>query len=117
MSTEFRRIVSEDPGISSSSLVAIGIHTFSTDICNDLDVQQSGRRSPVPFSNGTLIKSVERTAGYNDYANWALFLEAQGQSLDDLIWYGWDNPKYPGTMSCSEGLCKGSRVLPQLKSR
>jgi uncharacterized protein (TIGR04562 family) len=94
-STEFRRLLNEDPRhlflIASSRKYP---HVF---------YGYQGRNMKVPaewqpiacsiLKMGHLIKSIEEDSqDINDYAQLGVFLERQGQSLDDLYNYDWENP-------------------------
>lgn len=93
--TVFRQIVSEDPRhlflLASSRKYP---HIF---------FGYKGRKMEVPIEwqkvacsilkMGHLIKAIEEDSqDINDYAQLGFFLEMQGQSLDDLYYYDWENP-------------------------
>ncbi|MGC2062583.1 MAG: hypothetical protein WA610_06365 [Thermodesulfovibrionales bacterium] len=97
MSAEFRRIVSEDPRhlflLASSRRYPCVFYWYKG---SDLDVPAAWQQIACSMLKmGHLIKSVEEDSqDIYDYAELGFYLGAQGQSLDDLYRYGWDNPKH-----------------------
>ena len=119
MSTEFRRIVSEDPRhlflLASSRRYPCVLHGYRG---RDLDVPASWQHIACSMLKmGHLIKSVEEDSqDINDYAQLGFFLEAQGQSLDDLYRYAWDNPKHiPDNEPAQRAFVKVSTFFHKLK--
>jgi len=97
LSRDFRLIVGEDPRhlflLASSRRYP---HVFRGYKGIDLDIPTEWQQIACSMLKmGHLIKSVEEDSqDINDYAQLGFFLEAQGQSLDDLYRFGWDNPKH-----------------------
>jgi uncharacterized protein (TIGR04562 family) len=119
MSTEFRRIVSEDPRhlflLASSRRYPYVFHGYKG---GDLDVPAGWQQIACSMLKmGHLIKSVEEDSqDINDYAQLGFFLGAQGQSLDDLYRYGWDNPKHiPDNEPAQRAFVKISTFFHKLK--
>ncbi|OGW26017.1 MAG: hypothetical protein A2X59_07985 [Nitrospirae bacterium GWC2_42_7] len=119
MSTEFRQVISEDPRhlflFASSRRYP---HVFYGYKGSDLDIPASWQQVACSMLKmGYLIKSVEEDSqDINDYAQLGFFLEAQGQSLDDLYWYGWDNAKnIPDNESAKRAFVKVSTFIYKLK--
>jgi uncharacterized protein (TIGR04562 family) len=119
MSAEFRRTVSEDPRhlflLSSSRRYPLVFHGYKG---SDLDVPVAWQQVACSMLKmGHLIKSVEEDSqDISDYAQLGFFLEAQGQSLDDLYRYGWDNPKHiPDSESAKRAFVKVSTFFHKLK--
>lgn len=119
MSTEFRRIVSEDPRhlflLASSRRYPRVFHGYKG---SDLDVPAAWQQIACSMLKmGHLIKSVEEDSqDINDYAQLGFFLEAQGQSLYDLYRYGWDNPKHiPDNEPAQRAFVKVSTFFHKLK--
>jgi len=58
----------------------------------------------------------EDSQDINDYAQLGFFLEAQGQSLDDLYWYAWDRPEHiPDNAPAQRAFVKVSTFFHKLK--
>jgi uncharacterized protein (TIGR04562 family) len=119
MSPEFRRIVSEDPRhlflLASSRRYPHVFHGYKG---SDLDIPAAWQQIACSMLKmGHLIKSVEEDSqDINDYAQLGFFLEAQGQSLDDLYRYGWDNPKHiPDNEPAQRAFVKVSTFFHKLK--
>jgi uncharacterized protein (TIGR04562 family) len=119
ISTEFRRIVSEDPRhlflLASSRRYPHVFHGYKG---RDLDVPVEWQQIACSILKmGHLIKSVEEDSqDINDYAQLGFFLEAQGQSLDDLYRYGWHNPKHiPDNEPAQRAFVKVSTFFHKLK--
>ena len=97
MNTDFHRMVTEDPRhlflLASSRRYPYVFHGYHG---STFDVPSEWQRIACSMLKmGHLIKSVEEDSqDINDYAQLGFFLEAQGQSLDDLHRFGWDNPKH-----------------------
>ncbi len=119
MNTEFRRIVSEDPRhlfLLASSLRYP--HVFRGYRGKDLDVPARWQQIACSMLKmGHLIKSVEEDSqDINDCAQLGYFLEAQGQSLDDLYRYSWNNPKHiPDSEPAQRAFVKVSMFFHKLK--
>jgi uncharacterized protein (TIGR04562 family) len=66
---------------------------------------------------GHLIKSIEEDSqDINDYAQLGVFLEKQGQSLDDLYHYDWENPGHlPDSEYAQRAFVKISTFFHKLK--
>ncbi|MBA4371362.1 MAG: hypothetical protein C0402_00700 [Thermodesulfovibrio sp.] len=96
-SAEFRRLVGEDPRhlflLASSRRYPRVFYGYKG---RDLDVPAGWQQIACSMLKmGHLIKSVEEDSqDINDYAQLGFFLAAQGQSLDDLHHYNWDNPQH-----------------------
>jgi uncharacterized protein (TIGR04562 family) len=119
MSAEFRRIVSEDPRhlflLASSRRYPQVFHGYKG---GDLDVPSEWQQAACSMLKmGHLIKSVEEDSqDINDYAQLGLFLETQGQSLDDLYRFAWDNPKHiPDSGPAQRAFVKVSTFFHKLK--
>lgn len=119
MNAEFRRIVSEDPRhlflMASSCRYP---HVFYGHENRDLDVPPAWQQIACSMLKmGHLIKSVEEDSqDINDHAQLGFFLEAQGQSLDDLYHYDWDNPKHiPDNEPAQRAFVKVSTFFHKLK--
>lgn len=119
MSTEFQRIVSEDPRhlflLASSRRYPCVFHGYKG---SNLDVPAVWQQMACSMLKmGHLIKSVEEDSqDINDYAQLGFFLEVQGQNLDDLYWYRWDNPKHiPDSESARRAFVKVSTFFHKLK--
>jgi len=116
---EFRRVVDEDPRhlflLASSRKyprVFFGYHGSS------LDVPASWQQAACSLLKmGHLIKSVEEDSqDINDYAQLGFFLEAQGQSLDDLFHYDWEHPAHiPPTEAAQRAFVKVSLFFHRLR--
>jgi uncharacterized protein (TIGR04562 family) len=118
-SDEFRRVVSEDPRhlflLASSRRYPHVFHGYKGD---DLDVPAAWQQTACSMLKmGHLIKSVEEDSqDINDYAQLGFFLEAQGQSLDDLYRFAWDNPEHiPDNESARRAFVKVSTFFHKLK--
>jgi len=119
MSTELRRIVREDPRhlflLASSRRYPCVFHGYKG---GDLDVPAAWQQIACSMLKmGHLIKSVEEDSqDINDYAQLGFFLEAQGQSLDDLYRYGWDHPAHiPDNEPAQRAFVKVSTFFHKLK--
>jgi uncharacterized protein (TIGR04562 family) len=119
MSAEFLRIVSEDPRhlflLASSRRYPRVFHGYKG---SDLDVPAAWQQIACSMLKmGHLIKSVEEDSqDINDYVQLGFFLEAQGQSLDDLYRYVWDNPKLiPDNEPAQRAFVKVSTFFHKLK--
>ncbi len=119
MNTVFRRIVSEDPRhlflLASSRRYPHVFHGYKG---SDLDVPAAWQEIACSMLKmGHLIKSVEEDSqDINDYAQLGFFLEAQGESLDDLYRYSWDNPKHiPDNEPAKRAFVKVSTFFHKLK--
>jgi len=117
--TEFRRIVSEDPRhlflLASSRRYPEVFYGYKG---SSLDIPAAWQQAACSMLKmGHLVKSVEEDSqDINDYAQLGFFLEAQGQSLDDLYRYGWDNPKHiPDNAPAQRAFVKVSTFFHKLK--
>lgn len=96
-SPEFRLIVSEDPRhlflLASSRRYPRVFHGYKG---LDMDIPETWQQIACSMLKmGHLVKSVEEDSqDINDYAQLGFFLEAHGQSLDDLYRYAWDKPQH-----------------------
>lgn len=118
-SVEFQRIVSEDPRhlflLASSRRYPCVFHGYKG---SDLDIPAAWQQIACSMLKmGHLIKSVEEDSqDINDYAQLGFFLEAQGESLDDLYRYAWDNPKHiPDNEPAQRAFVKVSTFFHKLK--
>jgi uncharacterized protein (TIGR04562 family) len=116
---EFRRIVSDDPRhlflLASSRRYPRVFHGYKG---VDLNVPAEWQQIACSMLKmGHLIKSVEEDSqDINDYVQLGFFLEAQGQSLDDLYRYGWNNPKHiPDNGPAQRAFVKVSTFFHKLK--
>ena len=119
MNTEFRRIVNEDPRhlflLASSRRYPRVFYGYEG---SDLDVPGAWQQIACSMLKmAHLIKSVEEDSqDINDYAQLGFFLEAQGQSLDDLYQYDWDNPQHiPDNEPAQRAFVKVSTFFHKLK--
>ena len=119
MNTEFRRIISDDPRhlflLASSRRYPRVFYGYKG---ADLNVPTEWQQVACSMLKmGHLIKSVEEDSqDINDYAQLGFFLEAHGQSLDDLYRYGWDNPKHiPDNAPAQRAFVKVSTFFLKLK--
>ncbi|MBI5634775.1 MAG: hypothetical protein HZA15_15005 [Nitrospirae bacterium] len=119
MNAEFRRIVSEDPRhlflLSSSRRYP---HVFYGHEGRDFNVPPAWQQIACSMLKmAHLIKSVEEDSqDINDYAQLGFFLEEQGQSLDDLYQYDWDNPRHiPDNEPAQRAFVKVSSFFYKLK--
>ncbi len=119
MGKEFRRLVNEDPRhlflLASSRRYPQVFHGYKG---SDLDVPSEWQQTACSMLKmGHLIKSVEEDSqDINDYAQLGFFLEAQGESLDDLYRYAWDNPKHiPDNEPAQRAFVKVSTFFHKLK--
>jgi len=118
-SADFRQMVNEDPRhlflLASSRRYP---HVFYGYKNGDLDIPAAWQEIACSMLKmGHLIKSVEEDSqDINDYAQLGFFLEAQGQSLDDLYQYRWDNPKHiPDSEPARRAFVKVSTFFHKLK--
>ncbi|MBI5847902.1 MAG: hypothetical protein HZB31_08135 [Nitrospirae bacterium] len=119
MDTEFRQLVRADPRhlflMASSRRYQ---HVFYGHEGRDFDVPGAWQQMACSMLKmAHLIKSVEEDSqDINDYAQLGFFLEAQGQSLDDLYQYDWDNPKHiPDNEPAQTAFVKVSTFFHKLK--
>ncbi len=116
---EFRLIISQDPRhlflMASSRRYP---HVFYGYEGRDLDVPHAWQQVACSMLKmAHLIKSVEEDSqDINDHAQLGFFLEAQGQSLDDLYYYDWDSPKHiPDNEPAQRAFVKVSTFFHKLK--
>lgn len=94
---EFREIINEDPRnlflLASSRKYPQVFYGYKG---RDLDVPPRWQQAACSILKmAHLIKSIEEDSqDVNDYAQLGLFLEIQGQNLNDLYHYDWRNPKH-----------------------
>src|SRR5208337_4208227 len=119
MNKDFRRIVDEDPRhlflMASSRRYPHIFHGYKG---RGLDVPAAWQEIACSMLKmGHLIKSVEEDSqDSNDYAQLGFFLEAQGQSLDDLYRYAWNNPKHiPDNEPAQRAFVKVSMFFHKLR--
>jgi uncharacterized protein (TIGR04562 family) len=116
---EFRRVVGEDPRhlflLASSGKYP---HVFCGYEGKEMDVPATWQRAACAMLKmGHLIKSIEEDSqDIDDYAQLGLFLESQGQRLDDLYYYNWENPGHlPENESVLRAFVKISTFFHKLK--
>ena len=117
--TEFRQIVSEDPRhllLLASSRKYPHVFYGYKGLTGEVPVQWQRTACSI-LKMGLLIKSVEEDSqDIDDYAQLGLFLEMQGQSLDDLYNYDWENPGLiPESESAQRAFVKISTFFHKLK--
>jgi len=94
-STEFRNVVEEDPRhlflLASSGKYPRVFYGYKG---NNMDVPAEWQQAACSILKmAHLIRSIEEDSqDINDYAQLGLFLEAEGQRLDDLYSYNWQHP-------------------------
>jgi uncharacterized protein (TIGR04562 family) len=115
----FRQIVSEDPRhlflLSSSKKYP---HIFSGYKGKNMEVPAEWQKAACSILKmGHLIKAIEEDSqDIDDYAQLGFFLEMQGQSLDDLYYYDWENPGIlPESESSLRAFVKISTFFHKLK--
>ena len=118
-STGFRQIVSEDPRhlflLASSRKYP---HIFFGYKGNKTEVPVEWQKAACSILKmGHLIKAIEEDSqDIDDYAQLGFFLEMQGQSLDDLYYYDWENPGIlPESESALRAFVKISTFFHKLK--
>jgi uncharacterized protein (TIGR04562 family) len=116
---EFRRIVGEDPRhlflLASSRKYPHVFHGYEG---KRVDVPSSWQRAACAMLKmGHLIKSIEEDSqDIDDYTRLALFLQTQGQGLDHLYNYDWENPgRLPESESVQRAFVKISTFFHKLK--
>jgi uncharacterized protein (TIGR04562 family) len=118
-SEDFREMVYEDPRhlflLASSRKyphVLYGYH--GKNIEAPIEWQQAACSI---LKMGHLVKSIEEDSqDIDDYAQLGFFLEMQGQSLDDLYYYDWENPGLlPESESAQRAFVKISTFFHKLK--
>jgi len=117
--TEFRRIVDEDPRhlflFASSRKYP---HVFYGYKGTNMEVPVAWQQAACSILKmGLLIKSIEEDSqDIADYAQLGFFLEMQGQSLQDLYHYDWENPgDLPESESALRAFVKISTFFHKLK--
>ena len=115
----FRQIVSEDPRhlflLASSRKYP---HIFFGYNGKNMEVPVEWQKAACSvLKMGHLIKAIEEDSqDIDDYAQLGFFLEMEGQSLDDLYYYDWDNPgKLPDNESALRAFVKISTFFHKLK--
>ena len=118
-STGFRQIVSEDPRhlflLASSRKYP---HNFFGYKGKNTEVPVEWQKAACSILKmGHLIKAIEEDSqDIDDYAQLGFFLEIQGQSLDDLYYYDWENPGIlPESESVLRAFVKISTFFHKLK--
>ncbi len=116
---EFRQTVNEDPRhlflLASSRKYP---HVFYGYKGFNMEVPAAWQRTACSvLKMGHLIKSIEEDSqDIDDYAQLGFFLEIQGQSLDDLYNYDWENPGHiPESESAQRAFVKISTFFHKLK--
>jgi uncharacterized protein (TIGR04552 family) len=116
---EFRRVVDEDPrhlfllaSLRKYPNVFYGYEGLKADVPPEW---QEAACSILKM--GHLIKSIEEDSqDIDDYAHLGFFLEMQGQRLDDLYHYDWENPRLlPESESAQRAFVKISTFFHKLK--
>lgn len=118
-SAGFRQIVAEDPRhlflLASSRKYP---HIFFGYKGNKTEVPVDWQQAACSILKmGHLIKAIEEDSqDIDDYAQLGFFLEMQGQSLDDLYYYDWENPGIlPERESALRAFVKISTFFHKLK--
>lgn len=116
---EFRQIVAEDPRhlflLASSKKYP---HVFYGYKGGGMEVPLAWQQAACSvLKMGHLIKSIEEDSqDIDDYAQLGFFLEKQGQSLDDLYNYDWENPGHiPESESAQRAFVKISTFFHKLR--
>jgi len=118
-SAEFQQVVDEDPRhlflLASSRKYP---HVFYGYKGRDMNVPVEWQQTACSMLKmGHLIKSIEEDSqDIADYAKLGFFLETEGQSLQDLYHYDWENPRHlPGGESAQRAFVKISTFFLKLK--
>jgi len=116
---EFRKIIGEDPRhlflLASAKKYP---HVFSGYKNRDLQVPAHWQQAACSILKmAHLIKSVEEDSqDVNDYAQLGLFLEMQGENLDDLYNYNWHDPgQLPESEAAKRAFVKISTFFHKLQ--
>ena len=116
---QFRRIVGKDPRhlflLASSGKYPRVFYGYEE---KEMDIPPAWQRAACAMLKmGLLIKSIEEDSqDIDDYAQLGLFLESQGQRLDDLYHYVWENPGLlPDNESAQRAFVKISTFFHKLK--
>ncbi len=118
-SSKFRTIVNEDPRhlfLLASSRKYPGV--FYGYKRKDMKVPVEWQQTACSILKmGHLVKSIEEDSqDINDYAQLGLFLQTEGQSLDDLYNYRWENPGHlPEDEPAQRAFVKISTFFHKLK--
>jgi uncharacterized protein (TIGR04562 family) len=117
--TEFRSLLAEDPRhlflLASSRKYP---HVFNGYKGGNIKIPIEWQQTACSILKmGHLIKSIEEDSqDINDYAQLGVFLEKQGQSLDDLYHYDWENPGHlPDSEYAQRAFVKISTFFHKLK--
>ncbi len=117
--TDFKKLVNEDPRhlflLASSKKYP---HVFYGYKGKNLEVPAEWQQLACSILKmGHLIKSIEEDSqDINDYAQLGLFLETEGQSLDDMYNYDWENPAHlPDSEPAQKAFVKISTFFHKLK--
>jgi uncharacterized protein (TIGR04562 family) len=117
--TEFRSLLDEDPRhlflLASSRKYP---HIFKGYKARTMKIPIEWQQTACSILKmGHLIKSIEEDSqDINDYAQLGVFLEKQGQSLDDLYHYDWENPGHlPDSEYAQRAFVKISTFFHKLK--
>lgn len=118
-STEFRQIVDEDPRhlfLLASSRKYPHVFYGYKGLNREVPVEWQQAACSI-LKTGHLIKSIEEDSqDIDDYAQLGFFLEMQGQGLDDLYNYDWENPGHlPASESAQRAFVKISTFFHKLK--
>ena len=115
----FRQIVTEDPRhlllLASSKKYP---HVFYGYQDRNMEIPPDWQQLACSILKmGHLVKSIEEDSqDINDYAQLGVFLEGQGQSLQDLYNYDWGNPEQlPGSEPAQRAFVKISDFFHKLK--
>ena len=115
----FRQVISEDPRhlflLASSKKYP---HIFFGYQGKKMEVHDEWQKAACSILKmGHLIKAIEEDSqDIDDYAQLGFFLETQGQSLDDLYHYDWENPGIlPENESALRAFVKISTFFHKLK--
>jgi uncharacterized protein (TIGR04552 family) len=117
-SEDFREIIKDDPRhlflLASSGRHHHVFYGYKGENMNVPPVWQKTACSILKLAH--LIKSVEEDSqDINDYAQLGLFLETEGQSLDNLYDYDWQNPAHlPETEAAQRAFVKISTFFHKL---
>jgi len=116
---QFREIINDDPRhlflMASAKKYP---HVFSGYRDRDLQVPADWQQTACSILKlAHLIKSIEEDSqDVNDYAQLGLFLEMQGQNLDDLYHYNWHIPKHlPASEAAKRAFVKISTFFHKLQ--